>query len=253
VARFFFAAGIPIIEGYGLTETSPVLTFNRPERIRLGTVGLPIPGTEIRIASDGEILARGPQIMRGYFEKPDATRAAIDEQGWFHTGDVGELDADGYLRITDRKKDLIITAYGKNIAPQPIEARIKRDPLIAEAVMIGDKRKFPIVIVVPDLTVLRSRLDGVADASDGDMLRDERALQILAEVVRKRCADCAHYEQPREVLAVEGPFTIEGGELTPTLKVKRRVVERRYATEIEALYERAEEAMTEREREADGP
>ncbi|WP_419950873.1 AMP-dependent synthetase/ligase [Candidatus Palauibacter sp.] len=253
VGRFFFGAGLRVAEGYGLTETSPALTFNPPDAIRLGTVGKPIPGTEIRIAEDGEILARGPQIMAGYFNKPEATAEAIDDDGWFYTGDVGQIDDDGYLSITDRKKDLLITAYGKNIAPQPIESEIKRHPLVAEAVMLGDQRKFPIVVVVPEYPVLRSQLHGVEEAADADLATDPQTRTLLERAVRERTAECAHYERPREVLVVPGPFTVEGGELTPTLKVKRRVIQTRYADVIDALYERTEDAMSEREKERDGP
>ena len=253
VGRFFFGAGLRVVEGYGLTETAPVLTFNPLDAIRLGTVGKPIPGTEIRIAEDGEILARGPQIMAGYFNKPEATAEAIDDDGWFHTGDVGEIDEDGYVSITDRKKDLLITAYGKNIAPQPIESEIKRHPLVAEAVMLGDQRKFPIVVVVPEYAVLRSQLHGVEEAADIDLATDPQTRILLERAVRECTVECAHYERPREVLVVPGPFTIEGGELTPTLKVKRRVIQTRYADAIDALYERAEDAMSDREKERDGP
>jgi len=242
VARFFFAAKLPIIEGYGLTETSPILTFNPVDAVRIGSVGRPIPGTELEIAADGEILARGAQIMKGYLDRPDATAEAIDPDGWFHTGDIGEIDAGGYLRITGRKKDLIVTAYGKNIAPQPIEAAIKRDPIIAEAVVLGDGRKFPIVLVVPDIAGLRSRLgDAVADPAA--LVASPAARDLLERAVRAGSEGFAHYERPREVLPVTGPFTVEGGELTPTLKVKRRVVSERYREEIESLYERAERAF----------
>ena len=173
---------------------------------------------------------------------PAATAAAIDSDGWFHTGDGGVLDDDGYLTNTDRKKNLIITAYGKNIAPQAVEAEIKRDPLVAEAVMLGDKRKFPIVIIVPDLSVLRTKLDDMEDVADAALVSDDRVVDLLKQIVQDRCSSFAHYERPREVLPVAGPFTIEGGELTPTLKVKRRVITARYAMEIEAMYERAEAA-----------
>lgn len=252
VARFFHAAGLPVIEGYGLTESSPILTFNPVDAVRIGTVGRPIPGTEIRVAEDGEILARGPQVMKGYYRRPDATRETIDPDGWLHTGDVGELDADGYLRITDRKKDLIITAYGKNIAPQPVEASIKRDPLVSEAVMFGDGRKFAIVLIVPEPEALRERLGAGEDVPLADLLGDPAARRVIGEAVRERTAGLARYETPRETLIVEGPFTVEGGELTPTLKVKRRVVAERYGAEIDALYERAERDLETGRPEEDG-
>lgn len=240
VAKFFLAAGLPVVEGYGLTETSPVLTFNPVDAVRIGTVGRPIPGTDLRIAEDGEILARGPQIMQGYLNRPEATAEAIDPDGWFHTGDIGEIDDDGYLRITDRKKDLIVTAYGKNIAPQPIEAEIKRHPLVAEAVMLGDRRKFPIVLVVADLEAVRRTMPELDAVSDDELVGEARLVSALEEAVAARTAHLARHQRPREILVLPRPFTIEGGELTPKLSVKRRVVSTRYADEIEALYERAE-------------
>ncbi len=239
VGRFFYAAGLPVLEGYGLTETSPVLTINPLEAPRLGTVGRVVPGTELRIAEDGEILARGPQIMQGYFNRPEDTEEVIDGDGWFHTGDIGEIDADGYLRITDRKKNILITAYGKNIAPAPIEAAIKFHPLIEEAVLLGDQRKFPIAVVVPVMAALRQELQAGEDVTDEALVETPQAQELLDSGVREMCEQFAHFERPREVLVVAGPFTIDGGELTPTMKVRRPVIERRYRDAVDAVYERA--------------
>jgi len=242
IAKFLFSAGLPVIEGYGLTETSPVLTVNPIQRIKVGTVGPAIPEVTLKIAEDGEILAKGPGIMQGYFNKPEATREAIDAEGWFHTGDIGELDADGYLTITDRKKDLIVTAGGKKVAPQPIENLTKTNKFVANAVMLGDKRKFPIMLVVPNFENLERwarerRLE----------FGSRRALIELADVrakvereVMSELRDLAKFEMPKRVLLLEHDFTIESGDLTPTLKVKRRVIDKDYKALIDSLYESAD-------------
>jgi len=238
IAKFFFAAGLPIYEGYGLTETSPVITVNSAEYIRMGTVGPPIPEVEVRIAGDGEILTRGPHVMKGYYNKPEATREAIDSEGWFHTGDIGLIDPDGFLKITDRKKDIIVTAGGKNIAPQPIENRVKTNKFIVNAVMLGDKRKFPIMLVVPNLPELKAWAESrnIPVTSDAALIATREAGDKIEREVKKTLRDLAQFEMPKKVVLIEKDFSIEGGELTPTLKVKRRVVEKNYQGLIESVY-----------------
>jgi long-chain acyl-CoA synthetase len=238
IARFFYAAGLPVLEGYGLTETSPVIAVNTFEHQKLGTVGQPIPGVEVRIAPDGEILARGPNVMRGYHNKPEATAEALDAEGWFHTGDIGVIDAEGYLRITDRKKDLIVTAAGKNIAPQPIENLAKTSRYVSNAVMLGDRRPFPIMLVVPNADVLRDwgALHGVAEETVESLLSRVEVRSAIEREVRKTLRDLAQFEMPKKFLLVPRDFSVEAGELTPTLKVRRRIVEDRHRVAIEALY-----------------
>ena len=237
VARFFYGAGVLILEGYGLTETSPVTNVNTEKEMRLGTVGKPVPGTEISIAGDGEILVRGPQVMQGYYNLPDATADAVDADGWFHTGDIGEIDEDGYLKITDRKKDLIVTAGGKNIAPQPIENRVKESPFIDEAVMVGDRRPYTVLLLVPNDEKLTewASAQGI-DGSGAALLDDERVMAKMEEESLGNLEGFARFERPKKITLLDAEFTVEGGELTPTQKVKRRVVEDRYRDAIEALY-----------------
>jgi len=238
IARFFHAAGMPILEGYGLTETSPVIAVNTRRHTKLGTVGRPIPGVEVRIAEDGEIATRGPNVMRGYYNKPEATAEALDANGWFLTGDIGLLDAEGYLRITDRKKDLIVTAGGKNIAPQPIENLAKASKYVSNAVMLGDRRPFPIMLVVPNPEPLRTWASRHGLPAD-DLERLVSFPQVHTKVereVRKMLRDLAQFEMPKKFLLLPRDFSVEGGELTPTLKVRRRIVEERHKAAIEALY-----------------
>jgi long-chain acyl-CoA synthetase len=238
IARFFYAAGLPILEGYGLTETSPVMAVNTFQNHRLGTVGKAIPEVEIRIAPDGEILTRGPNVMCGYFNKPGATAEAIDEEGWFHTGDIGIIDADGYLSITDRKKDLIVTAGGKNIAPQPIEILAKTSKFVSSAVMIGDRRPFPIMLVVPNPAQVKGWVEhkGLPDGDLAQLLDHPDVRQKIEREVRMTLRDLAQFEMPKKLLILPKDFTVEAGELTPTLKVRRRVVEEHNRVAIEALY-----------------
>ncbi len=239
VAAFFAAVGLPIMEGYGLTETSPVLTVNRPGAIRIGTVGPPLFNVELRIASDGEILARGPSIMQGYWNKPVATAEALEPDGWFHTGDIGTLSADGYLSITDRKKDLIVTSGGKNLAPQPIEARLKQNPLVGEAMVIGDRRRFPAVLIMPDFRVLDERLRalGRPAGTREELVTRADVKALYQEIVDALNRELAHFEQLKQLALLPAEFSITTGELTPTLKVRRQVVEARWREVIERMYQ----------------
>lgn len=230
VAEFFHAFGILIIEGYGLTETSPVLTVNPPRAPRFGSVGKPIRGVEIKIAEDGEILARGPNIMLGYYKKPEATAAAIDPDGWFHTGDVGYMDKDGYLYITDRKKDILVLANGKNVAPQPIENMLKQSELVQEAVVYGDGMSAPVALIVPNIDALRAFAKQAGIEADGDALLNHDAIQKrFRQELERVNRELADFQRLKGFRLISKPFSIETGELTPTLKVKRRVVAEKYA------------------------
>ena len=238
IAEFFGAADILICEGYGLTETSPVITCNRPERLRPGSVGQPIEGVEVKIAEDGEILTRGPHVMRGYYKKPEATREAIDPEGFFHTGDIGTLDADGYLSITDRKKDLLVTSGGKKIAPQPIENVLKRSPLVAEAVVLGDRRKYAAALIVPEFGALERRLKdlGRPPGERAELVRRDDVVALYREIVDALNRELSQFERIKQFRLLPREFTIESGELTPTVKVRRRAVEQNWAAEIEEMY-----------------
>ncbi len=243
IARFFYAAGLPILEGYGLTETSPVTNVNSLEMLRIGTVGPPVPGTEIRIAADGEIFVRGPQVMKGYYRNPEATAEVIDDEGWFQTGDIGELTDEGCLRITDRKKDIIVTAGGKNIAPQPIENRLVTNPFIEQVVMVGDKRKFPAMLVVPAFDALESwaRSHGVPSGDRKALLADPAVQAHMERQVMEHLGDLSGFETPKKIALLDQEFTIEDGTLTPSLKVRRRVVQDRFDAVIDRFYDEANE------------
>jgi long-chain acyl-CoA synthetase len=245
INRFFYSAGLTILEGYGLTETSPVTNVNTEENFSIGTVGLPVPGTEVKIAPDGEILVRGPQVMKGYLGRPDATAAAIEDDGWFHTGDIGELE-EGFLRITDRKKDILVTAGGKNVAPQPIENLLKKNVFIDQAVMVGDGRRFVSLLVVPAFPNLTSwaQAHGIAPTDAESLCGHPEVQQMMKDVIFGELRDLARFETPKKVALIASEFTIEDGSLTPTQKVKRRVVEDRYAELIEAFYAEENEDRT---------
>ncbi len=240
IAEFFGAAGMLICEGYGLTETSPVITCNRPDRMKPGTVGLPLDAVEVRIAEDGEILSRGPHIMLGYFGRPEATREAIDADGYFHTGDLGHVDADGFLVITDRKKDIIATSGGKKIAPQPIENKLKTNRFFAEVVMIGDRRKFAVALVVPNYEVLLAwaKERGIT-ATREELVRRPEVVSHYLDLVSSMTGDLAQFEKIKKLALLPKELSQEAGELTPTLKVKRRVVEERYRSLIDEMYQGA--------------
>lgn len=237
IGEFFHAIGLKIIEGYGLTETSPVLTSNPLDGIRFGTVGKPMPGIEIRIAPDGEILARGPNVMIGYYKRPDLT-AEVIKDGWFHTGDIGEIDQDGYLTITDRKKDLIVTSGGKKIAPQPLENQLKADLLVAEAVIIGEQRKFPAALIVPDFAVLEARVRqmNLGALARAELVKHPEVLALYQALLDALNERLAQFERVKRFALLPTEFTMERGELTPTMKVRRQVVEERWRDLIEGLY-----------------
>ncbi len=238
IAEFFHAAGIPILEGYGLTETSPVLCLNTFDDLKFGTVGKPLPGVEISIADDGEILARGANIMQGYYKMPEETNLAL-EGGWFHTGDIGHLDEDGFLVITDRKKDIIVTSGGKNVAPQAIEIQLTQSPFITEAVLVGNERKFISVVIVPNFTKLRdfALSAHIPHESNEELVAAAQVVEKMGEEIEAACAALASFEQPKKFLLLPREFSIEDGELTPSLKIKRRVIEERYKELIDALYD----------------
>ena len=230
-----FAVGIPALEGYGLTETSPVLTVNPEHAPRLGTVGKALPRVELRIAEDGEILARGPNVMLGYYRRPEATAEAIKD-GWFHTGDIGRLDDDGYLIITDRKKEILVTAGGKNVAPQPIEIQLRQHPLVGEAMLLGDGRRFVAALIVPDDAALRSQVGDSGETDLATLVERSDVKTLYDDVVSAVNADLPKYEQLKRYALLPTEFSQETGELTPTMKVRRRVVAERWKDVVEELY-----------------
>ncbi len=237
ITGFFDALGLIILPGYGLTETSPVLTGNTLRDRRLGTVGKAIPGVSLRIAEDGEILARGPNLMRGYYKDEEATRKVMVD-GWFHTGDIGQLDGDGFLTITDRKKDVIVTSGGKNVAPQPIETLILATPYIQNIVVVGAERKFIAALVVPDFVRLEAyaRSRGLDFRDRSELCRREEIIAFLTAEIDGATSDLAPYEKIKKIAVLDRDFEIEADEITPTLKIKRNIIERKYKAVIDSLY-----------------
>jgi len=237
LAEWYATAGIRIHEGYGLTETSPVIAVNTPVNHRIGTVGKILSNLEVRIAEDGEILVRGPSVFKGYWNRPEETKAALVD-GWFKTGDIGSIDADGYLSVTDRKKDLIKTSGGKFIAPQPIESSLKLNPLVGIAAILGDRRKFASVMISPNFAALEdwARHHGIEAKDRAELVADSRVVALYAEIVRQVNGSLANFETLKRFRVVADEWTQESGELTPSMKLKRRVITSRYAALIDALY-----------------
>lgn len=237
LGEFFWAIGIPIYQGYGLTETSPILTSNYPEN-RIGSSGRPIANVQIRIADDGEILAKGPCVMQGYYKSAGSTREVLSEDGWFRTGDIGYLDRDNYLFITDRKKDLLKTAAGKFVAPQPIESALKTSPYILNAMVVGDQRKFIVALIVPNPATLSARLaeEGLKFRSNAELAAHPRAYAVIENEVSRLTAHLAQYESIKRFALLADDFTFDDGTLTFTMKLKRRVVEKQYRDLIDKLY-----------------
>ena len=238
IAEFFHAAGILILEGYGLTETSPVISLNHPEKWRFGTVGPKVEGIEVKIAEDGEILTRGPHVMKGYFNNEAATAEVIDADGWFHTGDIGIIDADGFVKITDRKKNIIVLSNGKNVAPQPIESELVRSPFISQVMVVGSERKNLAALIVPNFDALKAwASENSIETTDlPAMLQTREAQQHIQSEIRNRLTDFADFEQVRRFTLLEKEFSQEDDEMTPTLKLKRNVIIERYSDKIEGMY-----------------
>jgi long-chain acyl-CoA synthetase len=238
MAEWFCAMGIPIFEGYGLTETSPVISVNRVNAFKIGSVGKVYSRLQVKIAEDGEILVKGPTVFKGYWKMPEETRAAFVD-GWFKTGDIGQIDSEGFLSITDRKKDLIKTSGGKFIAPQPIENALKANALVAQAALIGDRRKYASVIISPHFPLLEdwARANGVVFQDHQELVSDSKVRDLYRGIVEDVNKKLAHFETIKKVLIVPDEFTVAGGEITPTLKLKRRVIESKYKDEIEQLYQ----------------
>jgi len=237
IAELFYAMGLIVLEGYGLTETSPIISVNRLEKIKFGSVGPPIPDVEVKIAEDGEILARGPNIMKGYYKMEEETKEAIKD-GWFYTGDIGHLDEDGFVVITDRKKDIIVTAGGKNVAPQPIENVLKTNTYVNDVLVIGDRRKFMSALVVPNFEKLEeyAKFNNIPYKDKKDLIKNEDIVKFLEAEIDRATPNLASYEKVKKIALLDRELTIADGEITPTFKIKRNVVEKKYKDLIDALY-----------------
>ena len=238
IAEFFYKAGILILEGYGLTETSPVITVNREEQFKFGSVGPAVPGVEVKIADDSEILTRGPHVMKGYYKNPEATAESIDKEGWLHTGDIGILDKEGMLYITDRKKNILVTSGGKNVTPATIENLLITSPYIEQVMVIGDKRNYLTALIVPSFPALQKYADenGISYSNVKELLTNDKIYAALDADVQNLTKDLARFEQVKKFTLMPKEFNIEDGELTPTLKVKRKVVSEKYADVINQMY-----------------
>ncbi len=237
IAEFFYAMGFVILEGYGLTETSPVISLNSLEQMKFGSVGRPIPGVEVKIAPDGEILTRGPHVMKGYYKKDAETKEVFDGD-WLRTGDIGHFDEDGFLVITDRKKDIIVTSGGKNVAPQQIENLLKTSPYIANVVITGDRRKFVSALIVPEFEKLEEYASSgrIAFADRAELIQKRAIMDFLMEEIERVSVNLASYEKVKKIALLEKDFDIDAGELTPTLKVKRNIIEKKYKDLIDSFY-----------------
>jgi long-chain acyl-CoA synthetase len=236
--NWFASVGISVLEGYGLTETSPVIAINTPGVHRMGSVGKPLPNVECKLAADGELLTRGPGIFQGYWQKPLATSEAFDTDGWFYTGDIAKIDNDGFLYITDRKKELLKTSGGKMVAPQPIEGKLKTNMLVAEAALVGDKHKFVSVLLSPNFAALEdwARQQGISAQTRKELVANPKVVALYGEIVTKVNSTLANFETMKRFRVVADEWTLETGELTPSRKLKRRVITAQYVELIAALY-----------------
>jgi long-chain acyl-CoA synthetase len=237
INEFFWSIGLPILEGYGLTETSPAVCFNNLSNVRFGSVGIPLPGTTFRVEADGELSVKGPQVMKGYYNNPEGTTECLVD-GWFKTGDIGHIDADGFIFITDRKKELIITAGGKNIPPQPVENELKLDKYISQAFVYGDRKPYLVALITPNIERLFefARDHHIEFFDLGDLVINDRVVELFTARINEVNGRIARYESIKKFVVLAHDFSIDGGELTPTLKLRRKVIYEKYQMKIDDLY-----------------